>query len=67
MSKWTSVAEQLPRNEEYVKMLYGDGDKGIGYWDGGLWWLGYEHILEDEEAVTHWAPIDWPMPPEEAP
>ena len=60
MSKWISVEDRLPPNQQEV-LVYTVSQKGIGNIDKGYWSID-RFIHRGRAKVTHWMPL--PEPPD---
>jgi hypothetical protein len=64
-SRWIETKKRLPKQEQQVLILTGDGIYYIGELaensnDGSLYWYvedGYDPFLFDLENITHWQPL----------
>lgn len=60
LSRWISVAEQMPKEDEHVLAWTAHGDFcESAFWNGSYWVKTWSH--DDISGVTHWKPL--PEPP----
>ena len=56
---WTSVKEELPKEDDFYLCKYYDDDDGIVFYEDVMYFCSKDKLFDtiDNNRITHWMPI----------